>query len=522
MVIKTALSKGRYYDSVTLMSVARQLSSSSGVSDAAAVMGTQSNKSILKASGLLVPLFETAGDTDLLIAVKAGTEALAATALARAEDLLKASKKVGAGSCEARPRSLEAALAALPGANMAVISVAGAYAAGEAMKCLEKGLHVMLFSDNVPLEAEIELKRFAAKKGLMVMGPDCGTAIINGAPLAFANVVSRGSIGIVSAAGTGLQETSCAVSNAGGGISQAIGTGGRDVKKEVGGIMFVEGLRALLHDDATKTVLLVSKPPHESVLRRIGAETRRARKPVVAVFMGADPKDVARLGVVPAVTLEEAALLAVGLSKGEKPEAVRERLALRSAELEKAAARESRGFAPGQRYLRALFSGGTFNAEAQVIFRALGVKAWSNAPVAPFAELPDSWKSREHSFVDLGEDEFTQGRPHPMIDFSVRNKRIVAEAEDPGTAVILLDVVLGHGSNMAPAADIVPALEKAFAAARKAKRRLAVVASVTGTQGDPQGKAGVEAALRKAGVLLQPSNAAASSLACGIVRRLSR
>ncbi|MBI5883352.1 MAG: acyl-CoA synthetase FdrA [Elusimicrobia bacterium] len=522
MVIKAALSKGRYYDSVTLMSVARQLSSGAGVSDAAAVMGTESNKAILKASGLLSPEFAVAGDTDLLIAVKAKTEALASSAMSRAEELLKASRKKDPGTGEARPRSLEAALSALPGANIALISVAGAYAADEAMKCLSKGLHVMIFSDNVPLEREIELKKFAAKKGLMVMGPDCGTAIINGAPLAFANVVRRGDIGIVSAAGTGLQETSCAVSNAGGGISQAIGTGGRDVKKEVQGIMFVEALRALIHDPATKIILLVSKPPAESVLSRIGAETRSAGKPVVAVFMGAEPKDLARLGVVPAKTLEEAALLAVGLSRGDKPEAVRAGLAARQQELEKLAGREAAKFRPSQRWLRGLFSGGTFCAETQVLLRGTAMKVWSNAPLHPFSVLPDSWTSREHSIVDLGSDEFTKGRPHPMIDYSVRNKRIKDEADDPQTAVILLDVVLGHGSNLKPAQDIVPAIEAAFMTSRRAKRHLCVVASVTGTEGDPQGKAGVEAALSAAGVLLQPSNASAGILAREIILRLGR
>ncbi|MBI4677806.1 MAG: acyl-CoA synthetase FdrA [Elusimicrobia bacterium] len=521
MVIKAVLSKGRYYDSVTLMAVARQLSSTAGVADAAVVMGTDSNKAILKASGLLAGPFAQACDTDLLIAVKASSSALACAAIAKAEELLKAARKKDAGGKAERCRSLGAALDSLPGANLAVISVAGKYAADEAMRCLEKGLHVMIFSDNVPLEREIELKRFAAKKGLMVMGPDCGTAIINGAPLAFANVVRRGDIGVVSAAGTGLQEVSCVISNEGAGVSQAIGTGGRDVKKEVGGVMFVEALRVLLHDAATKVVLLVAKPPHESVLKKIGAEAKRAKKPVVAAFMGADPADVAKLGVAAAVTLEEAALLAVGLSRGENPDAVRARLAQRQAALMALAEREARRFAKGQRWLRGLFSGGTFCAETQVIFRRVGSEAYSNAPVSPFKPLKDSWKSLGHSFIDLGEDEFTQGRPHPMIDYSVRNKRIMEEAHDPGAAVVQLDVVLGHGSNPSPAQDLAPAIKAGVAVAKKAGRHLAVVATVTGTDLDPQNKAGVEAALRAAGVMLQPSNAAASILSSEIIKRLS-
>ncbi|MBI5209427.1 MAG: acyl-CoA synthetase FdrA [Elusimicrobia bacterium] len=522
MVIKGTLSKGKYYDSVTLMAVARKLSACEGVLDAAAVMGTDSNKAILKASGLLSGRFAASSDADLLIAVKASTEALASTAMARAEELLKAGKKKDAGGKGVRPRSLEAALESLPGANMAVISVAGKYAADEAMACLRRGLHVMIFSDNVPLEREVELKRFGAARGLMVMGPDCGTAIINGAPLAFANVVRRGDIGVVSAAGTGLQEVACAVSNAGAGISQALGTGGRDVKKDVGGIMFLQGLKALLQDSRTKVVLLVSKPPHPDVVAKIGRALRGAGKPVVAVFMGAEPELVASLGAFPAVTLEEAALLAAGLSLGEKPGAVLGGLLRRQDELAKTAERLAAGFAKGQRYCRGLFCGGTFCAEAQVVFRRYASRARSNAPVAPFLDLRDSWKSVGHSFVDLGADEFTQGRPHPMIDYSVRNRRILQEAADPEVAVLQLDVVLGHGSNPTPASDLAPAIRDGVALAKKAGRHLAVVATVTGTDLDPQNKAGVEAALRKAGVLLQPSNASASVLAGEIVRRLGR
>ena len=259
MTIASQIKKGAYFDSVTLMRVGKELAALPGVADAAVVMGTKSNQAILAASGLLSSQFKHAGDTDLLIAIKARTDKAAQGALAAVDALLSKATRKSSTSSEVRPVSLDGALKVLPGANLALISVAGRYAGELARRALESGLHVMLFSDNVALEQEIELKQFARKRGLLVMGPDCGTAIINGVPLAFANAVNRGSIGIVAAAGTGLQEVSCIISNEGAGISQAIGTGGRDVKQEVGGIMFIEGLKALAQDEQTRVILLVSK-----------------------------------------------------------------------------------------------------------------------------------------------------------------------------------------------------------------------------------------------------------------------
>jgi len=522
MVVKGMIKTGAYFDSVTLMIVGRELSAKPGVGDAAVVMGTAENLAILKSSGLLCPELAKAGDTDLLISVKTADEKSALAALNEAESLLKSVRKRSSKGANQSPRSLESALQALPGANMAVISVAGRYAGEVAMDALRKGLHVMLFSDNVPVETEVELKKFAHSKGLLVMGPDCGTAIINGVPLAFANAVARGDIGIVAAAGTGLQEVSSIISNEGAGISQAIGTGGRDVKKDVGGIMLLDGLQALVEDAATKVIVLVSKPPHEDVLKKLGAAVKFVKKPVVAMFLGADTKAVARYGVHAAGTLEEAALLAVALSQGKKPDSVQERLKGHDSEMVKKASAELGRFSKGQKYVRGLFSGGTFCGETQVIFRSLLSGVYSNAPITPFKELADAWKSQGHTVVDLGEDAFTVGRPHPMIDFSLRNRRIQDEAKDPETAVILLDVVLGYGSNLDPAGELVPAIREALKTAAAAKRHLMFVCSVTGTEKDPQVRSKVEGALKAAGVVVLPTNAAAARFAGGIVKELAR
>jgi len=523
MVLRGVVKKGAYFDSVTLMMVGRDISSRPGLCDAAVVMGTAENKAILQASGLLGPELAAAGDADLIISVKAADEKSAARGLAEAEALLKeGARRPGREEGRFHPQSLEGALQVLPDANLAVVSVAGRYAGEAAMGALRRGLHVMLFSDNVPLATEVALKTFARSRGLLVMGPDCGTAIINGVPLAFANAVSRGDIGIVAAAGTGLQEVSCIISNEGAGVSQAIGTGGRDVKGGVGGIMFLEGLRALAEDEATKVVVLVSKPPHAEVLKKLGAAVPGVGKPVVAVFLGADPKTVSGYGMTAAATLEEAALLAAALVKGRTPESVRRRLAGRDMEIDELAARESLQVKKGQRFIRGLFSGGTFCGEAQIVFRGMLAEVYSNVPMTPFKPLADSWKSQGHTVVDLGEDAFTVGRPHPMIDFSLRNRRIQDEARDPETAVILLDVVLGYGSSPDPAGELAPAMNAARKTAQEAGRHLVFACSVTGTEKDPQVRSRVAGALQAAGAVVLPSNAAAARFAGCVVKELEK
>ncbi len=494
------IKQGFYFDSVTLMRVGRELSGLPGVLEASVVMATESNKSILSMSDLLLPDFKKATDQDLCIAVRAKDAASANAALAKAEELLTRKKKpAAAGTAEApAPRDIPSAVAALPGANLALISVAGKYAAREARKALAAGLNVMLFSDNVSIEDELALKKEAHKKGLIVMGPDCGTSIINGVPLAFANVVPRGPVGVVGASGTGTQEVTCIVASNGSGISQAIGTGGRDVKDAIGGISFLDALKALADDPDTKVILLVAKPPQPGVAAKINALVKRIKKPVVSVLLGqgTDPD-----------TLEQAALMAVALAKGEDPAAVKPALEKRNADLRaQAEALVARKKAVSGKYLRGLFSGGTFCAEAQVVLEGSIRHVYSNAPLGESKKLKDSWKPEKNSVIDLGEDEFTKGRAHPMIDFTLRNKMIAEQADDPDTAVILLDVVLGYGSNLDPAGELVPVV-------KKAARKVFVVAGVNGTDGDPQGRQAVAEALRKAGAHVFLTNAAACRFA---------
>ena len=501
--------QGYYFDSVTLMRVGRELSGLPGVAEASVVMATEANKSILGMSDLLLPEFKKCGDQDLVVVVRAKDAKAADEALAKADELLSRRKKpAAAGSAAApAPRDIASAAAALPGANLAMISVAGRYAAREARKALEQGLHVMLFSDNVSIEEEVALKKLAHKKGLIVMGPDCGTSIINGVPLAFANVVPKGPIGIVGASGTGTQEVTCIIANEGSGVSQAIGTGGRDVKDSVGGITFLDALQALAHDRETKVILLVSKPPQPGVLKKVQALVRKIKKPVVSLFLGE--------GGTPA-TLEQAALLAVAHATGTDPDKALAHLTRRDGILE-AEARQivARRKKLQGRYLRGLFSGGTFCAEAQVILDGVIRNLHSNAPLGDSLKLKNAWKPEKNSVIDLGEDEFTVGRAHPMIDFTLRNKMLLEQAADPEVSVILLDVVLGYGANLDPAAELIPVIQQAA-------KKVFVVAGVNGTIGDPQNRAKVVEALRDAGAHVQLTNAAACKLAGFIAAEVAR
>ncbi len=515
MILKGIAKKGAYYDSVTLMMVSKEIYKIEGVAESSVVMGTNENKAILKSAGLWIPEFEPLSDTDLIICVQAKNEEAANTAIKSVDSVLKMlrSKKDDLGSATAH--SFEQAVDQLPGANLSLISVAGKYAAREAKKALNQGLHVMLFSDNVSIEEELELKKLAQKKGLLVMGPDCGTAIINGVPLAFANMVKRGNIGLVAASGTGLQEVSTIISNHGGGISQAIGTGGRDVKKEIGGIMFIEALKALNNDPKTECIVLISKPPHPEVLQKISDEIKKIRKPVVGILIGGDPTIIKNAGAVPAGTLEEAALLAVAISKGQDILVVPENIKKRRDDLKKAAlelVKKAQG-----KYLRGLFSGGTLCDETQLIMKETLGFIYSNAPLNKDFALADLWKSHKNTILDMGEDEFTSGRPHPMIDFSLRNKRMLEEAADKEVAVLLFDVVIGYGSHLDPASELIPVIKKA----KEISPNLLLICSVTGTNDDPQNRTEVVEKLKNVGVIVQPSNAAASELCEQIILSLN-
>jgi succinyl-CoA synthetase alpha subunit len=362
-----------------------------------------------------------------------------------------------------------------PRANIAIVSVPGPYAASEARQALALGLHVFLFSDNVSLEDEIQLKHAAREQGLLVMGPDCGTAILNGVGLGFANVLRRGRVGLIGASGTGIQEVSCLLDRAGEGVSHAIGTGGRDLHEAVGGVATLQALELLESDPGTEVMVLISKPPAPVVAERVLQRASRTGKRVVACLLGGALSP--RQGVDLAGNLEEAARLAASAST--------ERARVRMDDIPRVA------WETGQRQVRGLFCGGTLREEAKLVLAAPG-------------------RAVDHELIDFGDDQYTRGRAHPMIDPTLRNQALLETASDPRVAIVLLDVILGFGAHPDPAAAIAPTVREVRRRAAAEGREIAVLAHVVGTDRDPQALPRQEATLREAGAHVLASNYAAA------------
>ncbi|WP_033287797.1 acyl-CoA synthetase FdrA [Amycolatopsis jejuensis] len=479
MTARNIVFPNSYFDSVVLMRTAATLGARPGVRAASLLMATEPNRQVLADAGLLAAEAGAAGPNDLIVAVDCDDD-LVDSVLAAAGELLEDRPAVVPGDLPA-PRTLAAVADT---ADLAVISTPGRYAAAEALKALRLGLHVFLFSDNVDVRDEVRLKRYAHERGLLVMGPDCGTAILNGVPLAFANVVRPGRIGLVSASGTGLQQVSTLLDAWGAGVSQVLGVGGRDLSADVGGLSTLDALDALAADPGTDVIVLISKPPAPSVADLVLRRASGLGKPVVATFLGG-AASVA--GVTVVSTLDEAAGAALRLALGVTPPAALRRDVVRPA---------------NRRLLRALFAGGTFACEARAILGpVLGEVASAVERYLPGTPpvLPDS-----HLILDLGDDAFTVGRPHPMIDPTSRLDFLRAAAADPETAVVLLDVVLGHGAGPDPAGALAPAI---------AAMTPQVVAFVVGTAGDPQGLAEQQRKLTDAGAMVARSSTEAAQLA---------
>jgi len=492
--------KSFYRDSVTLMRLSRDLEQMAGVTSAAAMMATPANRALLAEAGLLSREGQAAGAADLIVAVEADCVESADAAHEAVARALVARTPSGSGGLAATPRTLEAGLRALPEANLALISVPGLYAGAEAMRALRAGLHVMLFSDNVPVELEIELKRMALERNLLMMGPDCGTAIVDGVPLGFANAVPRGRIGLAAASGTGLQEVTSLIAREGEGVSQAIGVGGRDLADVVGAPMMVRALELLARDAATQVVCVLGKPPGPAVARRLAAAVEQLGKPCVIHFPGL--AGGSERGAYAAATLEDAGHAAVALARGQAPKAVE--FTEPADEVERLIGDGVRGLGADQRFVRGVYAGGTLAHEAVALLAA------RLRDVAPSLTTGGPG----HRVTDLGEDTFTLGRPHPMLDGHVRREWIAREGRAADTAVVLLDVVLGSGTAADPAGELLPAIR-----ALKATRHVAVIASVCGTEADMPPRAAQAAALRAAGVLVMDTNAQAVRLAAAIARR---
>ena len=475
-VTKWNVRAGAYYDSVVLMQLQRGLIGLPGILDAGVVMATPANRELLAANNLL-PDSVTASPDDLLIVVKAEDDNSAADAIGQVDELLARRKSTNV-SQDFRPRSLSGAVKQLSEAKWVLISVPGRYAAGVAREALELGKHVFLYSDNVSLEDEIALKNTAREKGLLVMGPDCGTAIINGIGLGFANHVRRGPIGLVGASGTGTQAVTVQIHNLGGGISHAIGTGGRDLKSDVGAITANQALDLLTRDPDTKVIVLVSKPPSPDIATQLISAAQGTGKPVVIYFIGYPPP-ARRIGNLHfAISLSEAAELAAKV--GEQ-----------SLETNSKSPHEAANL-----YLRGLFSGGTLAYETLLGLQASLSPIYSNAPITDRQNLKDPLHSEAHTIIDLGDEFFMVGRLHPMIDNDLRIRRMRQEAADPEVGMILLDVVLGEGSHADPASELVPVIKEVC------DKKIEIVAIVIGTDEDPQNLESQVERLKEAGAIV--------------------
>ena len=512
MTLNVVIRKNTYFDSVSLMSLSTQANKIEGVEQVVVAMATEMNKGVLRNIGMLTSDVEQAGNGDLVIVIKAPSEEICTRAFGEIEVLLSRKNKA-ADSSEVKYATIDSAAQHIAGANLAVISVPGEYAAREARKALDNNLHVMIFSDNVSIDDEVALKKLAHDKGLLLMGPDCGTAIISNVALCFGNAVRKGNIGIVGASGTGSQEISVRIHDFGGGVSQLIGTGGRDLSEKVGGIMMMDSMRALMNDPGTDVIVLVSKPPAKSVEEKVLGLIKETKKPVVVCLLGGSEEAVKKAGGIFAKTTKEAALKAVILA-GKKEEEINKR-ALNLPLIAEIRAK----LKPEQKYIRALMCGGTLCDEMMFLAKEMYSDVFSNIAKDPAHKMKDLDHSEAHTFIDFGDDDFTRGRPHPMIDPSLRIQRFLEEAKDPAVGVIVMDFILGFGSHEDPVGVMLPAILEAKAQAKKEGRHLEIMGYVLGTELDTPTLGEQVKKLESADVTIASSCTNAGLLARGFVEK---
>jgi FdrA protein len=517
LTVINVVKRNLFRDSIQLMRLTEDVKRLDGVDDAVVSMGTGTNRRLLQELGLLGAESKGAGDGDLIIAVRVRGRFEESEVMERVEKLVMAPPTQTGGPKTPVLHSISSALDRLKGANLAVVSVPGGQAFEPSMELLRSGVNVHLFSDHVPLEQELKLKKFASSKGLLVMGPGAGTSIINGIGLGFANSVRRGDVGIVASAGTGIQEVSTLLDRIGLGVSAAFGVGGTDVSERVGGLMMKDCLGLLEKDDGTRLIMIIAKTPTEKVIRDImnHVETNTT-KPVVACFLGLDPPAVKGTRVVYAKTLHAAVHRVAQASGREASNAFDAKISATFDDLLGASRKLSASLERNRRYVRGLYSGGTLAHETLLVFKELLGEAYSNTPLSQRYALSDPNISKEHSVIDLGDEFFTSGRAHPMIDPTLRRLRLAQEAKDSSVAAILLDIVLGYGSSSDPGG----ALKDVIVEATRPSGRgggLAVMAHVCGTETDPQSLVEQSEKLSDVGALLFASNALLAAEAALVV-----
>jgi succinyl-CoA synthetase alpha subunit len=483
------------------MRVVSDVLDSTGVEDADAVMGTTANRDRLREAGTLNgdQLTDVEPDDLVLVAAASSLDEAKAAVDEMRKRLARSESESQPTETAVAPKSVRRARRQDPYIDLAFVSVPGQYAGRAAWNALAEDLHVHLFSDNVPIDVERDLKEAANLKDRLLMGPDCGTAILDGIPLGFANEVPDGPVGLVSASGTGLQAVSSRLARRGLGVSQAVGTGGRDLSAEIEGLTTRTALTRLDEDESTDVIVLLSKPPAESAVAAVSETIADCSTPVVVHFQGADASSTpagTTAGETLAATADEA--ISVGDLDAESLPNGGE------------ASRMDAPMAGDGRWIRGLFTGGTLCGEAALLVAGEGAPVRSNIGIED--ALEDLFDTDAHTFVDFGTDEFTEGRPHPMIDPSLRDDHLRTALKDDETAVVLLDIVLGYGAHDDPAGSVTDAVNEVDA-------DTPVVASIVGTDADPQCRTEQVETLESAGVVVTQSNADAARLASRTVSR---
>lgn len=518
MHIQSTIRSNSYYDSLVLMQLSAKLLKLSGVQHAVVMMGTEENKQSIGNQNLITDDVQSARPNDLFIVVAADDSETASAAIDHALSYLNEGR-TRVATTTMTYRTLDGAIRNTPGANLASISLPGKYAAAEAERALEAGLHVFLFSDNVPIDEEIALKALAAKNSVLCMGADCGTAILGGAALGFANEVRHGSIGVVGASGTGIQEVTSCIHRLGAGVSHAIGTGTHDVDERVGGQTLCAGIEWFAADPATDVIVIVSKPSAPAVKQKVQTIISKCVKPIIVNMLGSNGDELQGDTVAVAKTLEDAAVMAVAARTARSVDAVRAGFYGHD-QLQALIEERHARLTDTQRYFRGLYAGGTFANESSLLLRQHlpdSDDIYGNVSLPGISSLDAPMTSQAHSCVDMGEDLFTVGKPHPILAPHLRRERILQEARDPETGVILLDIVIGHGAHEDPAREFAEYVEEATAIAEDDGRYLPIVVSVCGVDTDPQNRARQVEILRDSGAIVAPTNAAATRIAIGIL-----
>ena len=494
-MLKTVVKKGSYHDSVVLMLLTNHISAMQGVNKVSIMMATPANKDIFKQSGLDTEELLAASANDMVVVADIENETIMDTIETEIDAYFK--KQNTQTQQTESVKSWDKALEKMPNADMAVISIAGAYAALEANRALDEGMNVFMFSDNVTIEDEKQLKQKAHDKGLVVMGPDCGTGIIQSVPIAFTNKVNSGKIGIIGASGTGIQELTTIIDRLGEGVKNAIGTGGRDLSSEIGGITMMDTINAMEQDDSIKVMIVISKPPAKAVREMISNRLSAFKKPVVTLFLGEKP-EYHEKGFYHAYTLDEAARLAVNLVRDEDINSC-----VVSADTPENAFDKSEN-----KTIKAYYSGGTLAGEAAML-----IKDALNLDTPPEKAEGFMLKHGGHIVVDLGDDVYTQGKPHPMIDPAKRIECMQEATDDSSTGVILFDIMLGYGSHEDMAGALLPTINELKQKAENEGRKLFFIATVCGTRHDYQGYDEAVNKLKNAGVIVCETNKLASQMA---------